>query len=369
MKKIFVFLLSAILVCAISGCASGTKENAISSMDTTSTNEAVNGVVPDATAAAANPAVPSGMEETLELYGFEGVVYAVKNGQPVASFADGELENGKTITLETPMPIGSVSKQFCAAAILLLQEQGKLNVSDTLDKYYPEYPQGNKVSLHNLLSMRSGIPELTAESGTSVTVDHTEAENVAVIKEWVFSQPLMFEPDEMFAYTNVNYFLLADIVEQVSGRKYIDFLREHFFAPLGMNHTGSIGELVDAPTWAQGNTYQQVDAQPGLTKGAGDIIANAADITAWINALSDNKVISADSYRAMTTDYSSDVHYGYGMFLDIDGGIGHFGAIGIYSAFDYVNTDEQITLVVLGNTIDPTTIEGVAGDLLIDLMP
>ncbi len=370
MKKILAVLLSLMLIGAASGCSSQKNESnaaADAANDTTAAQE-TSAAAPGATAAAADPALPKGMEETIQLHGFEGVIYATENGKPVASYAKGTLENGTEITLDSPLPIGSVSKQFCAAAILLLQEQGKLSVSDTLDKYFPDYAQGKSLTLHNLLSMRSGIPELTEESGSDVTMENTEAQNVAAIKKWVFSQPLTFEPDEMFAYCNVNYFLLADIVEQVSGQKYTDFLRGSFFTPLGMTHSGFIGKLPDSPAWAQGNIYQQVDAQPGLTKGAGDIISNAADLTAWLNALSGGKVISAESYKAMTTDYSPETCYGYGLYLELEGGVGHYGAIQIYSAFDYVNTEKKTTLVALCNSIDPPMISGVAGDLLTDLM-
>lgn len=364
MKKIIAIILSSLIVCAASGCGSNGASSKAESTEAASTAEAA----PEATAATANPSVPTGMDETIKQHGFEGVIYAVENGAPVASYASGKLENGSEITLDSPLPIGSVSKQFCAAAVLLLEEQGKLSVSDTLDKYYPDYAEGKKLTLHNLLSMRSGIPELTAESGDVVKPDGTEAENVSAIKEWVFSQPLSFEPDAEFVYTNTNYALLADIVEQVSGKKYADFLRDSFFTPLGMTHTGFISELSSSPAWTQGNTYEQVDLIPGLTRGAGDIISNAADMTAWINALSSGKVISAESYKAMTTDYSPDVHYGYGMYLQLEGGAGHYGAIGIYSAFDYVNTDKKLTLIVLCNTIDPTAMTGLASDLLYDLM-
>ena len=326
MKKILAFILSAMIVCAASGCA------------------------PEATAATADPAVSKDMAQTIEQNEFEGVVYAVENGKPVASYAKGTLESGKEITLDSPMPLGSVSKQFCAAAIMLLRDQGKLSVSDTLDKYYSDYAEGKKLSLHNLLSMRA-----------------TEEENVASIKKWLFSQPLMFEPDSEFVYTNTNFLLLADIVEQVSGKKYVDFLRENFFEPLGMTHTGFIIELGSSPSWAQGNIYKQVDTQPGLTKGAGDLISNAADVTAWINALSSGKVISAEAYKAMTTDYSPEEHYGYGLYLQLDGGVGHYGAIQIYSAFDYVNTDKKQTLVVLSNSVYPPSIAGLAADFLTDL--
>ena len=252
MKKILAIILSAMIVCAASGCASN---STASDKDATQAATTAAEAVPEATAATADPAVSKDMEQTIEQNEFEGVVYAVENGKPVASYAKGTLENGKEITLDSPMPLGSVSKQFCAAAIMLLRDQGKLSVSDTLDKYYPDYAEGKKLSLHNLLSMRSGIPELTEENSGVVKDNATEEENVASIKKWLFSQPLMFEPDSEFVYTNTNFFLLADIVEQVSGKKYVDFLSENFFEPLGMTHTGSIIELDSSPSWAQGNIY------------------------------------------------------------------------------------------------------------------
>ena len=305
-----------------------------------------------------------------EDYEFEGVVYAVKDGTQVASYAKGKLENGDEITLESPMPVGSVSKQFCAAAVLLLQEQGKLSVDDTLDKYFSEYKNGKKITIKNLLSMRSGIPEMTEEGNENlVSNDKTEKENVDAIKKWVFSQELDHDPDTIFAYANVNYFLLSNIVEQVSGEKYVDFLRKSFFTPLNMNHTGTIGELPSNPDWAKGLDYKKVDTQPGLTNGCGDIISNAHDMTVWINALSSGKAISKDSYKAMTTDYSPETHYGYGMFLDISGGVGHYGSIGIYSAFDYINEEKKFTLFVDSNTLEqPTEINLVVDELLKALM-
>ena len=368
MKKLLAIVLSALIICAASGCTSEQKESSASGTETTQA-AAVTSAAPDATAATANPAMPSALEETIQINELEGVVYATQNGKPIASYAKGTLENGTAITFDTPMPIGSVSKQFCAAAILLLQEQGKLSVNDTLDKYYPSYEQGKKLTLHNLLSMRAGIPDLTEEAGDFVKTENTEAQNIAAIKEWVFSQPLAFEPDAAYAYANVNYLLLSDIVEQVSKQKYIDFLRDSFFTPLGMNHTGSIGELASSPAWAQGLTFEQVDAQPGLTNGCGDMISNAADVTAWINALSSGKAVSADSFKAMTTDYSPESHYGYGMFLELQGGVGHYGAIGIYSAFDYINTDKQLTVVAISNNVDPVAMTGIADDVLTDLIP
>lgn len=356
MRRIFGLILTVIMLCSLAACS---KQNSETEESTSAPQEATVAVTTE---------LPDGLKETIDANDFKGVIYAVKDGETLVSYADGTLENGENITVDSPMPIGSVSKQFCAAAVMLLQEQGKLSVDDTLAKYYPDYQDGGKITLHDLLSMRSGIPEITEESDADVTVDNTEEENVAAVKQWVFSQKLDFEPNSAFAYANINFFLLSDIVAQVSGKKYIDFLRESFFMPLGMTHTGSIIELPDDPLWTQGLVYQQVDSQPGLTNGCGDIISNAADMTVWMDALADGKAISAESYKTMTTDHSDGEHYGYGMFTDIAGGVGHYGAIGIYSAFDYINADNGFTLFAASNTIYPPDVMGVAEDMVADLM-
>lgn len=356
MKKMFSILLTAAMILSLAACAPQSKEITDAAGVTT---ESVT----------MNAEIEAAIKETIEYYDFEGVIYAVQNGAILTSYAKGTMENGEEITLDSPMPIGSVSKQFCAAAIMLLQEQGKLSVNDTLDKFFPEYTEGSKLTLHNLLSMRSGLPELTEESSDVVTSDNTEEENTASIKKWVFSQPLSFEPDESFAYANINYLMLSTVVEQVSGKKYADFLRECFFTPLKMTHTGTMGELANAPEWAQGAVFEHVDTQPGLTNGCGDVISNAADMTVWMNALSNGTAISADSFKAMTTDYSpEEEHYGYGMFLNIEGGVGHYGAIGDYSAFDYINEEKDFTLFAASNTIYPPNMTGLAEDLLSDLL-
>ena len=346
--KITGIILSALMLCTAVACS---QQNGTGSSDTTTAEPTTAAAT---AAAAAQSEVQTAVEKTIEENELEGVVYAVKDGSPIASFAAGTLENGEEITLDTPLPIGSVSKQFCAAAVLLLQEQGKLSIDDTVDKYYPEYSEGKKITVKNLLSMRSGVPEMTAEGNENlVSNDNSEAENTAAIKAWIFKQPLDFEPG---------------IVEQVAEKPYAEFLRDSFFTPLGMAHTGTIGELAGSPEWANGVTFKQVDTQPGLTKGCGDIISNAADMTLWLNALSGGKAVSAESYSAMTTDYSPEEYYGFGMFLELSGGVGHYGAIGIYSAFDYINTDKNLTLFVACNNINPIEMNGVAADLTEDVL-
>lgn len=369
MEKICALLLSSLTLISTAACSAGNSNVSSSSTapnitessqstvsDTsdsskTTSSDSSETTVDDSKITADDENAKKAMKEIINDFAFEGVIYAAKNGKPVASYAKGTLENGEEITLDTPMPLGSVSKQFCAAAILLLQERGKLSINDTLDKYFPEYKDGKKITLKNLLSMRSGITDILTDQ--IADVNKTDEENTASIKKWVFENDLRFEPDEMFEYANANYTLLGNIVEQVSGKKYIDFLRENFFEPLGMKHTGSIGELPSSPKWANGISYKKVDTQPGLTKGAGDLISTGADMTLWMESLYNGKIISKESYKQMTSNYSPQENYGFGFYIDTGGNPWHGGLIGIYSAYDYINQDNGFTLFVSCNNLDP----------------
>ena len=364
MKRILLLVLSALLLCGMCACSGGKAESETPSP----TTENVSQAEPTEAPLAVDQDIQSAVEDTASAHGFEGVIYAAREGRVVASFADGTLENGEDITLDSPMPVGSVSKQFCAAAILLLQERGRLSISDTLDKYFPEYEQGSKITLKDMLCMRSGIPEASADGNEDlVSGSGSEEELIEALMGRIFESPLDFEPDSAFAYTNTNYFLLACVVERASDVSYDEFLRESFFEPLGMNDTCTFSELAASPDMAGGQTYYKTYAPAGLTKGCGDLISNARDITAWLNALAGGRVISADSYALMTTDYTPSENYGFGLYLELSGGVGHYGCIGIYSAFDYISADKGVTVFAASNTIDPITVQGLASDLLSDI--
>ncbi len=292
------------------------------------------------------------MKEELEkkLDDFEGIVYITKNATPVYSQANGKDENGNELTVESPMYIGSISKQFCATAIMMLKEQGKLSVDDKLDMYFPEYELGKDITIKNLLTMRSGIPEMLAGS-QGHSADKTESENVAIIKEWAFEQPLNFEPDSQFEYSNTNYFLLGNIVELVSGQHYNDFIRENIFEVLEMEHSGFVNEVKNNEFFSSGLTYETFtvdDDAEGLTKGAGDVISTAPDMDKWMTGLVSGKIISDESYREMTADYSEDMgsQYGYGLMGMYKKGKGHTGGIGAYVSLDYFNEEYGYNIFV-----------------------
>ncbi|MGN0502016.1 MAG: serine hydrolase, partial [Ruminococcus sp.] len=242
MKKLLAFIFSFVLALSAVACSSRNSDSN-STVDTTA-------------AATIGEDMKERMDKALKRNYFEGIVCLTQNGSVIYQSATGKDEKDEDLTVDTTMYIGSVSKQFCAAAIMMLRDQGKLSVDDTLDKYFPEYSNGKDITLKNLLSMRSGIPNMVSEGKVDgISSDKTEAENVALIKEWIFSQPLLFEPDSSLSYSNSNYFLLGNIVEQVSGQAYSDFIRKNIFEPLGMTHSGFVDEVRDSPEWAGNLTY------------------------------------------------------------------------------------------------------------------
>lgn len=375
MKKMFAVLLSSLMLCSAAACGQPDETKSSVQSQATASSEAVSGVsaaevseddpfAVESVAPAEEHDIVKSLDEILDKYKYEGVVYAVKGGEVIYSAARGKLEDGKDADIGIPMPVGSISKQFCAAAILLLQEKGKLSIDDKLDKYFPEYEYGNMITLKEMLSMRSGLPDITQEMIDSIPEDSTDEENTAAIEKQIFEMQLIDEPDTVFRYSNINFILLGNIVEKVSGEKYIDFLHKNFFDPLGMKHTGNIAEMKASAEWAGGVMYEKIDAQPGITKGAGDLLSTGEDINIWLKALSEGKVITEKSFKAMITDYSSGEGYGYGIRCPFFGGIGHPGSIGIYTSFDYINTDEDVVLFFTSGNLNSGNFTPFASSIL-----
>lgn len=302
---------------------------------------------------------------------FKGVAYIVKDGSVVydrgfgRADSEGNLEN----TADTVFRIASNTKQFTAAAVMLLQQEGKLSVNDTLDRYFPDYPHAKEVTVHELLCMRSGIKDYMAytdANGNHIALRESELEysvsdnasseqNRAAVKEWLFAQALNFTPDEKMEYSNSNYLLLAEIIEQVSGMTYEEYIKANIFEPVGMTASGFFDsyDIADSVV-AQPQTSEPALAYmnyPGMSFGAGDMLSNAKDIAAWLDSLADHRLLTEESWTAMTTNHSHDddiMPYGYGLMID-DGGLYHSGYLPSFSSAFYTVPDQRYSMILMSN--------------------
>lgn len=272
-----------------------------------------------------------------------------------AAYRSADLDWSIPNTTDTKFRIGSLTKQFTAAAILLLQERGKLSVNEPISKYLTDLPNAwSKVTINNLLTHTSGIPNFTSAPGFNVyeLQSHNPEESVALVQ----SKPLDFEPGTKFYYSNTNYVLLGEVIEHVSGMPYASFLRQNIFIPAGMSDTGADVDSATISKRAQGydsspEGFRRTEAiSMSVPFSAGFLYSTVGDLLKWEQALFADKIISATSLRSMTTGGLGE--YGMGLFIrSMDGHqlITHDGTIqGFESSLNYY-PERQLTIVVLGN--------------------
>jgi D-alanyl-D-alanine carboxypeptidase len=255
--------------------------------------------------------------------------------------------------------IGSITKQFTAAAIMQLQEQGKLNVSDQACKYIDNCPDAWKpVTIRELLSHTSGIPSYTSLPSFAtpkfMRIPLSPMEVLMVTRD----KPLAFPPGEKWAYDNTGYIFLGIIIEKVSGRSYADYLEEHIFAPLGMTHSGydnTRAIVLDRAAGYDraGNGLRNADyIDMSLPFAAGSLYSTTGDLYRWDRALYTEKVVTRKSYEAMTTPVKD--NYGYGLVLAPLAGhkqVGHGGGINGFSTCINRFPDDDAVVIVLANVV------------------
>jgi D-alanyl-D-alanine carboxypeptidase len=250
-------------------------------------------------------------------------VIIVRKGQILhrAAYGMASLELDEALKPEHVFRIGSVTKQFTSAAIMMLAEEGKLAVSDPITTFLPDYPtQGRTVTVEHLLTHTSGIQSYTDMPSWrgKWRQDMSLTELVDIFK----NEPMQFAPGEKWRYNNSGYILLGAIIEKVSGKKYADFVRERIFAPLGMTHTRyDVTEDVipqRAPGYAKtGDRF--VNAQYlSMTQpyAAGALVSTVDDLAKWDAALAAGRVVSPGSLAKIFTSYKlasgSESGHGYG---------------------------------------------------------
>lgn len=258
---------------------------------------------------------------------------------------------------ETVFQIGSMTKAFTAAAIMQLQEAGKLHIDDPVEKYIIDYPY-EKVKLYDLLTHTSGIPNLTNFPDYISTMDIriSVSENIAKFKD----KPLEFEPGSQFNYSNSGYILLGAVIEKVSGQSYSQYIKEHILTPLGMDRSGYLNRDRITNNIAMGY-LETVEWLPAMEidmtvpYAAGGIYSTVNDIYKWIQGLEEGKIINAASWKAMRTPNKQGYALGWGI-VDPEGLIyAHNGSINGFSSIVFRNITKGTAVIILSNVEDTGT--------------
>jgi CubicO group peptidase (beta-lactamase class C family) len=310
--------------------------------------------------------------DRLDTLGFDGVVYIARGDEVLIGEGYGlaNRDTGLAWSPEVISTVGSITKQFTGAAILKLEEMGKLAVTDTLPAHFDDVPDDKRsITLHQLLTHSSGIQELPGLG------DFDPITREAFI-ERALAAPLAFEPGSRYEYSNAGYSLLGAVIEMRTGGTYEQFLHEQLFAPLGMKHTGyrllewsperlAHGYLDDGSDW--GTIIEHPMAEDGpywALRANGGISSTARDMHTWALALLDGKVLGPESMAKLwgahvdESNGDGESYYGYGwVSVDLPDGtkvLMHNGGNGIHGADYMIVPDRRLVLFAQSNVLRET---------------
>ena len=275
-----------------------------------------------------------------KLYGdltCSGTMTVATDKDTIYLYAEKEMEkDGKTLeSQDTVFDLGSTSKTFTAVAVLQLVEKGKIKLDDTLDKYFPEYETGRKITISNLLHMRSGIPDYNNNPDPFWNISGEDAANKKLSDVYfdrisdeeflqaLYKAPLGFDPGTQYEYSNTNYHVLAFIIEKVSGMKYCDCVKKNIFDKCGMKKTTSMatGDLTYVPVNFDDLVKYDFSkdgypACPNSTRGDSGIHSCLTDMVAFDRALFTGKLLSKSMMEIMLKDEDG---YCCGLMKEKDG--------------------------------------------------
>lgn len=302
------------------------------------------------------------VREQMAQHGISGLALRViSKGAEVkrSSYGIANVELNVPVSTNTVFEIGSLTKQFTAACILLLQQDGKLSVDDPISKHLPNAPAAwSNITVRHLLTHSSGIASYTGHGGFELTRRLTQAQFI----EAVAALPRDFAPGEQAKYCNTGYNLLGYIIENVSGRSYWSFIAERIFVPLGMNSATNRDPIIIVPHRADGyirkdGRLRNRDSDLTDVFSAGAIVANIDDLVRWNASLDTEKILNASSKAQMWTpsklNDGKETPYGFGWRIGTHEGhrnIGHSGSTSGFSASLQRFPDDQLTVIVLCNS-------------------
>jgi CubicO group peptidase (beta-lactamase class C family) len=301
------------------------------------------------------------MEQVVQSYvpakQFMGTVLVAQDGKVLLDkgygFANLEWQVPNTPT--TKFRLGSITKQFTAASILLLEERGKLKVEDPVKKYMPDAPAvWDKVTIFHVLTHTSGIPSFT--SFPEFRSKEAQAMTPQQLVDWFRDKPLEFEPGTKWNYSNSGYVLLGYLIEKISGQSYIDFLQQNIFTPLGMKDSGydSNSTVIAhrAAGYAPGKDGPENAGfvHMSIPFSAGALYSTTEDLLRWEQGLFGGKVLKPESLVKMTTPFKQD--YAFGLAVLTRNGhkvITHDGGIEGFNTSLAYYPDDKLVVAVLAN--------------------
>ena len=317
---------------------------------------------------AADPAaeIDARLAEFMKIQPVAVTALVSRDGKVLYEMAVGlaDLEHRTAATPATKFRIGSITKQFTAAAILRLAEKEKLALDDPLARFFPDFPGAEKITLRHLLTHTSGLHSYTDKSGflKSVTAPIAAEKLIASLRE----DPPDFAPGAGWHYCNSGYFLLGEIVAKVSGKPLGDYFREQFFEPLGMRDTGIFHNDAPPPGAALGYSFADGKLTPALdwdmtwAGGAGALYSTVRDLHRWNEAIFTGQVLSESSLKAALTPVTlppgaQGMKYGFGWALGEMRGlpmIDHSGGLNGFQSYLVRFPAQKVTIAVLCNALD-----------------
>ncbi|HVF88562.1 MAG TPA: serine hydrolase domain-containing protein [Blastocatellia bacterium] len=326
------------------------------------------------------PAIEKFLDEQLRADEFSGAVMVAKNNRPIFQKAYGlaSKEHGVPNRTDTKFNLGSINKKFTEISIYQLAEAGKLSLDDRLIKHLPDYPNkaaAEKITIHQLLDMSSGIGDFFNEKFES-----TPKNRIRTINDYLSlfaAEPLLFEPGTSRRYSNGGYLVLGAIIEKVSGQDYYEYVREHVYRPAGMENSDSYEADVPVPNIASGYTRasngradkaaprrSNIYSRPARGSSAGGGYSTLEDMLKFTIALQENRLLSPKYTSWALGERPAP---GSAPKADADnagarrnrGALGIAGGSGGVNAALEMNLDSGYTVIVLSN-YDPPSAERVA---------
>jgi len=289
------------------------------------------------------------------------------------AFGKANLELDVNLTPGNVFQLGSITKQFTAIAILMLEEQGKLSVNDPVSKYVPDYPAGSNITLHHLLTHTSGIKDFTKMKTLSDIAQKEMSPKMMV--DFFKNEPIDFAPGEKFEYNNAGYVLLGYIIELVSGETYEDFIKKHIFDRVGMRQSYYASDRKVIHNRAYGYHKKEVGyvnktiISFSVPFSSGSLMSTVGDMLKWQTALNQYLLLSAkETNKAFSTyklNNGETFTYGYGWHIKEINGIPtreHGGSVFGFKTMAVYIPSEDIYVIGMSNC-DCNSPTKVTGDI------